>query len=146
MTLIEIMIAGLLFSIMVIGISQMMVSGLQQYHYDIRQELAALAANNGYERFRAFTRDHCGTKSFTGNSAGACDTIGKSYTHTYNSGQNSPLPPDLTSSNICSGCVLELSYTCRANNIWEGYSRVVDKNNNDVLASVPPSIMQGPCN
>jgi len=143
-SIIELLIATLLFSIMITGVSQLMSVGFDQQQIDIKQKLSALAVNNGAERFLSTIRDNCGTNSFTGKSIGGC-TTGKTYTQSYNGTSNpSPMPPDLITN--CPGCLLNVNFTCDNSNQWHGSVSVIDSgNNNEILASVSPAFFQPLC-
>ena len=147
MSIIEVLIASVLFCIAVAGVAKVLTSSLGQYHLDIKQELANLAVNNGTMRLYAYITDHCGNASFSGGSEGACDASGKTLSPDLVSMSSVAfVPPDL--STACPGCQLEVLYTCdNTNHIWNGYVRVVDtQNGSEVIASASRAFLQDACN
>lgn len=145
-SIVEVLIAALLLGIMIVGMSQLMSVGFDQQQVDIRQKMAALAVNNGAERFLSTVRDNCGPKSFTGSSIGGC-TSGKTYSRTYDGTENlSPIPPELMT--LCPKCRLQVAFTCDSANRWQGYVRMFDTDTgkSEILASVTPVIHQPLCN
>jgi hypothetical protein len=145
-SVIEVLVAAFLFAVMVAGVSQLMTSTMSQQQLDIKQELAAIAVNNGAERLLSFIRDHCGSASASGGSEGACDTNGKVYARTYDGTLSvSPIPPELMI--LCPACRMQINYTCdNSLHIWRGDVVLKDTASNEVFASVNPNILQDVCN
>lgn len=146
-SVIEVIIAAFLFAIMVAGMSSLLSSTMQQQQLDIKQQLAALAVNNGAERLKSYVQDHCGPSSFSGGSEGACDTNGKALSKTYDGTLTvSPIPPELMT--LCPGCRMKWNYTCdNSLHVWRGSVTLIDTaNGNEVLATVNPNVYQEICN
>ena len=143
-SIVEILIAAMLLGIMIVGMSQLMSIGFDQQQVDIRQKMAALAVNNGAERFLSTVRDNCGPNSFTKSSIGGC-TTGKTYSRTYDGTANpSPIPTELMT--ICPECRMQVAFTCDSENKWQGYVRMFIPSSSEILASVTPEIYQPLCN
>lgn len=143
-SIVEVLVAALLLCIMIVGMSQLMSIGFDQQQVDIRQKMAALAVNNGAERFLSTVRDNCGSNSFTGSDIGGC-TTGKTYSRTYDGTANSsPIPPELMT--ICPECRMNVAFTCDSSDKWQGYVRMIIPSNNEILASVTPELYQPLCN
>jgi type II secretory pathway pseudopilin PulG len=144
-SIIEVLFAVLLFTIMIVGISQLMVSGVGQQTVNAEHQLSLIAVGNITERTLSEIRDNTGPLSPGGGSQGACDSTGKTYESTIDSDAAalltySGIPPFIFTS--CPDCQVEVKLTCDALKFWNGYVRVRDTDGNQTIATVPVAIYQ----
>lgn len=144
-SIIEILFAVLLFTIMIVGISQLMVSGVSQQAVNSEHQLSLMAVSNVAERTLSEIRDNTGALSPGGGSQGACDATGKTFQSTIDSDASallaySSIPPAIFTS--CPECQVEVLLTCDELKFWNGYIRVRDTDQNRTIATVPIAIYQ----
>lgn len=140
-------------TIMLVGTSQLLVTGFQQQDHDTRDILAKIAINNVAERLRSRFKDNYGTGSEGGGTYGGCSNYAHTVTtadYTFTADSNnlmallppvSPVSPALFAK--CPDCVIEAVLDCDdATNVWNGYIRVRTATGGTTIASIPFDLMQ----
>lgn len=144
-SIIEVLFAVLLFTVMIVGLSQLLVSGVGQRAVDVDQQLALIAVTTIADRTLSEIRDNTGTGSPGGGSQGACDAV-KTFEATIDEAAVAKLPyatvsPFLFTS--CPSCQVEVMLTCTpATNFWNGYVRVRDIDRSRTVADIPIACYQ----
>jgi hypothetical protein len=136
---------------MLVGMSQLLVTGFQQQDLDTRDNLAEIALNNVAERLRSRFKDNYGTASEGGGTYGGCPGGTSPYTLSATAANiatllppASPVSPALFTK--CPACVIEASLTCGTDpqnpNVWNGYIRVRTATGGTTIASIPFDLLQ----
>lgn len=148
-SILEVIFGVIMLSIMLVGMSQLLVTGFQQQDYDSRDILAKIAINNVAERLRTQFKDNYGTSSEGGGTYGGCSnyahtTTTADYIFPANFTTLTSLPPASPALfTKCPGCVVEAVLDCDdANNVWNGYIRMRTAIGGTTIASIPFDLMQ----
>lgn len=149
-SILEVIFGVILLTIMLVGMSQLLVTGFQQQDHDTRDVLAEIALNNVAERLRTQFRDNYGTGSEGGGAYGGCPGGVSPYTLSASAANISTVLPPATSSPVppalftkCPACVIEANLTCDTTvHVWNGYIRVRTATGGTTIASIPFDLMQ----
>jgi hypothetical protein len=153
-TIIEVVFAVLFLLIVIVGLSHLLVSGMEQESFDTRDLLAMIAVNNMWERTLTMARDNYGPDSegdrsdidlSSGPSKPGDYTTPGDYTYTNNGNENNnpypPAAPDLFTK--CPNCIYDISLRCEKDqNTWNGYVTIINGPGGELLASIPMLIYQ----
>ena len=144
-TIIEVVFAVLFLLIVIVGLSQLFVSGMEQENFDTRDQLAMIGVNNMWERTLTRARDNYGPNSPGGQSNLGCGPSDPgNYTYTNNGNENPSYPPaasDLFTK--CPNCTYDVSLACTTGtNTWKGYINITDGSGGEIIASLPMLIYQ----
>lgn len=157
-TIIEVVFATLLFSVAIVGLSQLLVVGFSQKSIDTTNHLSLLAINNMGERLLSSMRDNYSTdESPGGGDFGSCDSPETTYTLILDKQKNadmspySPIPEEVFAGER-EKYQIEIKLTCDPGvvdpddklHLWEGYVRMRDSSseNANTIASIPFSLFQ----
>jgi type II secretory pathway pseudopilin PulG len=147
-SILEVIFGVIMLTIMLVGMSQLLVTGFQQQDHDTRDILAKITLNNVAERLRSRFRDNYGANSTGGGTYGGCPGGASPYDLSATAANMAiPLPPSSAAPPAlvtkCPTCVIEASLTCDATpHVWNGYIRVRTATGGTTIASIPFDLMQ----
>ena len=152
-SILEVIFGVIMLTILLVGMSQLMMTGYQQQNLDSRDLMAFIAVNNVRERLLTRFGDNYGTDSEGGGSYGGCSNVAHTvitpdYIFTADSSNLtalmppvSPVPPALFTK--CPGCVVEAVFNCdNPKTTWNGYIRVRTAAGGTTIASITFDLMQ----
>ena len=144
-TIIEVVFAVLFLMIVIVGLSQLFVSGMEQENFDTRDQLAQFGVNNMWERTLTMARDNYGPSSEGGQSYLGCGPKDPGeYKYTKNGNENNypPAAPDLFIK--CPNCIYDVSYICTkpATHTWDGGVNIRNGSGGELIATLPFPIYQ----